>query len=64
MINLSLSDIAKQVNGTLSGDDLVISGVSTDTRAIAQNDVFIALVGPNFNGHIFANEARASLANM
>jgi UDP-N-acetylmuramoyl-tripeptide--D-alanyl-D-alanine ligase len=44
MINLSLSDIAKQVNGTLSGDDLVISGVSTDTRAIAQNDVFIALV--------------------
>jgi UDP-N-acetylmuramoyl-tripeptide--D-alanyl-D-alanine ligase len=58
MINLSLSDIAHQVNGTLSGDDLVISGVSTDTRAIAQNDVFIALVGPNFNGHIFANEAR------
>ena len=58
MINLSLSEIAHQVNGTLSGDDLVISGVSTDTRAIAQNDVFIALVGPNFNGHIFANEAR------
>lgn len=58
MINLSLSDIAQQVNGTLSGEDLVVQGVSTDTRSIVDNDLFVALVGPNFNGHVFANEAR------
>jgi UDP-N-acetylmuramoyl-tripeptide--D-alanyl-D-alanine ligase len=34
-----------------SAADIVIKGVSTDTRAIARGDLFIALVGPNFDGH-------------
>lgn len=58
MIKLSLTDIAKQLNGTLEGDDLIITHVSTDTRDIVAGSLFIALVGPNFNGHVFANEAR------
>ncbi len=58
MINLTLSDIAKQIDGTLHGDDIVIAGVSTDTRSISPKDIFLALVGPNFNGHAFVNEAR------
>ena len=58
MINLSLIDIAQQVNGTLQGNDLIITNVSTDTREISADSLFIALVGPNFNGHVFANEAR------
>ena len=58
MINLSLIDIAQQVNGTLQGNDLIITNVSTDTREIGADSLFIALVGPNFNGHVFANEAR------
>lgn len=58
MIKLSLTDIAKQLNGTLEGDDLIITHVSTDTRDILAGSLFIALVGPNFNGHVFANEAR------
>lgn len=58
MIKLSLNDIAHQVNGTLHGEDLIVTNVSTDTRDITSGSLFIALVGPNFNGHVFANEAR------
>ncbi|MDX8392062.1 MAG: UDP-N-acetylmuramoyl-tripeptide--D-alanyl-D-alanine ligase [Mariprofundaceae bacterium] len=35
----------------------LISGVSTDTRSLCQGDAFLALRGPNFNGHTFASEA-------
>lgn len=34
-----------------------IGGVSTDTRTIAQGDLFVALVGPNFDGHDFIETA-------
>ncbi|MFT6268571.1 MAG: UDP-N-acetylmuramoyl-tripeptide--D-alanyl-D-alanine ligase [Alphaproteobacteria bacterium] len=40
-----------------SAASIVIKGVSTDTRSIAQGDLFIALVGPNFNGHDYINKA-------
>jgi len=33
------------------------SSVSTDTRSISQNSLFIALKGANFNGNTFASEA-------
>ena len=29
------------------------SGISTDTRTIAKGDLFLALEGPNFDGHEF-----------
>ena len=34
-----------------------ITGVSTDTRTIQPGDVFVALVGPNFDGHHYIREA-------
>jgi UDP-N-acetylmuramoyl-tripeptide--D-alanyl-D-alanine ligase len=37
--------------------DITIKGVSTDTRAIKPGDLFIALVGPNFNGHDYIQTA-------
>ena len=33
------------------------SGVSTDTRKIKQNSLYIALKGENFDGNIFAEKA-------
>lgn len=57
MIAVTLSWIAEQVQGKLTGDDRQITGVSTDTRTIGEGDVFIALVGPNFNGHKFTGTA-------
>jgi len=33
------------------------SGVSTDTRTIASNDMFFALKGDNFNGNLYVDLA-------
>jgi UDP-N-acetylmuramoyl-tripeptide--D-alanyl-D-alanine ligase len=33
------------------------TGVSTDTRTLAAGDLFVALAGPNFDGHRFARSA-------
>jgi UDP-N-acetylmuramoyl-tripeptide--D-alanyl-D-alanine ligase len=52
-----LREVAKAVDGRLMGSDIVIEGVSTDTRAIHSGDLFVALHGPHFNGHRFIEEA-------
>ena len=64
MITVSLAWIAQQVNGELlnvsSADaaaQVIIKNVSTDTRDIKPDDLFIALVGPKFNAHDYLNTA-------
>ncbi|QDE29602.1 UDP-N-acetylmuramoyl-tripeptide--D-alanyl-D-alanine ligase [Shewanella polaris] len=57
MIRLSLSALALHLNGTLTGDDQVISAVSTDSRKIESQCLFIALKGERFDGHDFAETA-------
>jgi len=37
-----------------------IRGVSTDSRTLRPNDLFVALRGPNFDGHDFCGEAVAA----
>ena len=32
-------------------------GISTDTRTLRSGEVFLALIGENFNGHDFVNQA-------
>lgn len=39
-------------------DSIVCSGVSTDTRAIAGGDLFVALRGERFDGHGFISQAQ------
>jgi UDP-N-acetylmuramoyl-tripeptide--D-alanyl-D-alanine ligase len=60
MIPVSLSWVAEQVNGQLmvqQTPDLVIEGVSTDTRSLLVSDLYLALKGPNFDGHQFVKQA-------
>jgi len=45
------------MQGTLYGDDAPFSGVSTDTRTLAQGELFFALQGPNFDGSKFLSAA-------
>ena len=57
MIELRLSEAAKFIGGAFEGIDKAFRGVSTDTRKIRENELFIALKGLNFNGNDFVNEA-------
>jgi UDP-N-acetylmuramoyl-tripeptide--D-alanyl-D-alanine ligase len=53
---MSLSAIAKHLNGKVVASDAVFSRVSTDSRRIASGDLFIALTGPRFDGHDYLND--------
>ncbi|MGS2719653.1 UDP-N-acetylmuramoyl-tripeptide--D-alanyl-D-alanine ligase [Paraglaciecola aestuariivivens] len=60
MIPVSLSWVAEQTKGQLvapTDQELIITGVSTDTRSIQPKDLFLALQGPNFDGHKFVLQA-------
>jgi UDP-N-acetylmuramoyl-tripeptide--D-alanyl-D-alanine ligase len=53
----TLSDFAQACGGTLRGADRDYEGVSSDTRTLAQGDLFIALRGPLHNGNEFVGAA-------
>ena len=57
MITTTLSWIASQIGGELQGEDREIDAVSTDTRTIQSGALYLALTGPNFNGHRFVKQA-------
>lgn len=58
MIEMSLTTIAKAVNAQLLGDDCTVSEVFTDTRNAANDSLFVALIGENFDAHNFVNKAQ------
>lgn len=60
MINWQLSQIAEAVGGRMLGADCRIAGVSTDTRAVAVGQLFIALRGERFDAHDFVEQALAA----
>lgn len=60
MINCSLSKIAVMSKGKLNDrkySDIVISGISTDSRRSNPDSLFVPLTGENFNGHKFIQDA-------
>lgn len=57
MIAWQLSQVAAAVGGRLLGADCRIAGVSTDTRAVAAGQLFIALRGERFDAHDFLETA-------
>jgi UDP-N-acetylmuramoyl-tripeptide--D-alanyl-D-alanine ligase len=48
-----LAEAAAWAGGVLTGDDGEFAGVSTDTRSLEAGELFVALEGPNFDGHRF-----------
>jgi UDP-N-acetylmuramoyl-tripeptide--D-alanyl-D-alanine ligase len=57
MTAMRLSEIVRVAQGHLVGDDREFSSVSTDTRTIKPGALFVALTGPNFDGHDFVDAA-------
>jgi len=55
---MSLSTVNKAVNGQMCGADLEIGKVVTDSRLVKGGELFIALKGPNFDGHHFLPQAK------
>lgn len=53
----SLAEITPLVRGTLRGDDLFFSRVSTDTRTLPKGALYVALSGERFDGHELIREA-------
>ena len=49
-------DAQTATGGTTTGD-WTVSGISIDSRKVTRGDLFIALKGPNFDGHTFAQAA-------
>ena len=62
MMPMTVGDIAKAVNGELSGgnaDDTVTSACS-DSRQVKQGSVFVAMVGERVDGHDYVSSAQNS----
>jgi UDP-N-acetylmuramoyl-tripeptide--D-alanyl-D-alanine ligase len=57
MIDLTLHEISKLVNGGLYGTDKVISNVSIDTRKLSEHALYVAIKGDLFDGHDFIEQA-------
>jgi UDP-N-acetylmuramoyl-tripeptide--D-alanyl-D-alanine ligase len=54
---LRLSQVAERLDGVLVGEDILFSSVSTDSRTLSGDALFVALNGPHFNGHDFLPQA-------
>ncbi len=57
MIAFQLSEAADLLHGQLHGQDARFSVVGTDTRALGPGELFVAIKGPNFDGHDFLSVA-------
>ena len=57
MIAHALSDLAQTTGGRLVGASMPFTGVSTDSRSLLSGALFVALKGPNFDGHEYAASA-------
>lgn len=56
---ISLAQLSRNLGGELSGGDVMFSNVSTDTRSLQCGDLYLALVGENFDGNAFVTEAES-----
>ena len=56
---LTLKQVAQWCDGSVAPEfaNLEITGVSTDTRSIKPGELFIALQGDSYDGHIFVRQA-------
>jgi UDP-N-acetylmuramoyl-tripeptide--D-alanyl-D-alanine ligase len=55
---MDLREVANAVNGSLHGEPVRFSGVTTDSRSVAAGDLFVALEGERFDGHAYLGEAQ------
>jgi UDP-N-acetylmuramoyl-tripeptide--D-alanyl-D-alanine ligase len=57
---LRLSELQGPLEATLHGEDLTIEAITTDSRALNERDLFVALKGENFDGHDYLDQVASS----
>jgi UDP-N-acetylmuramoyl-tripeptide--D-alanyl-D-alanine ligase len=58
MMMMQLSEAARVLDARCRDDDVMFRGVSTDSRQLQAGNLFVALQGPNFDGHDYLGMAR------
>lgn len=58
------SDLANATGGELFGETVAVSQLTTDSRTTRSGCGYIAIVGENFDGHEFAENAKAQGASL
>ena len=53
----SKNEYAEFLQGKTTGKDIVIDGISFDSRTVRKNQLFIPLEGKNYSGFSFVDEA-------
>ncbi len=56
---MRLHEAAELLGARWAGEDVMLQGVGTDTRNLQAGQLFVALHGPNFDGHDYLVEATA-----
>ena len=54
---MTLLEAAQAIGAMATGPNVPFTGVSTDSRSVAQGDLFIALKGERFDGHEYIRTA-------
>ena len=59
-MNVSLGEVSAWCGGkTVGGETARLTGVSTDTRTLSAGELFVAIRGPQHDGHSFLEQAAA-----
>ena len=61
MFEMTLAEVADAVGGEIvrGAGDTIVSAVSTDSRSVSSGDLFVPLVGEQFDGHDYIEAAVA-----
>ncbi|MEZ0273160.1 MAG: UDP-N-acetylmuramoyl-tripeptide--D-alanyl-D-alanine ligase, partial [Methylophilaceae bacterium] len=54
---MRLSEAAIATQGQVIGEDVLFTSVGTDSRALTPEQLFVALIGENFDGHVYARQS-------
>ena len=58
-MKLLLSEIASITGGQLQGEDVLVEGLSIDTRSMNDGELFVALIGDSFDPHELIEKEKA-----
>ena len=58
MIPMDFDWLAKVLATDYQGGNQTVKNINTDTRTLCDGEVFLALQGPNFDGHKFVAQAK------